>query len=120
MDAKGVPANTLKELEYDGVKIRYLSSGASSVAPAFAVLPDRLIVAVDAPTLKSALRTLKQDETLATSKKFAESLAATGGKMGAMFVYVDWAYTYKTAFSLSATCCRPPKPSRSIFSRAFR
>jgi hypothetical protein len=114
-DANGVAANVLKEVEHDGTKIRYLTApriaGVIEITPAFALQDKRLIMAMDVPTMKRALKVLKEKSSLADSESFKLSLAEVGGKMGPVFSYVDWGYMYKTAFNLSTATLKLIAPT---------
>jgi hypothetical protein len=115
MDPNGNAANVLKEVEHEGGKIRYLTppriAGVLEVSPAFSLQDKRLVVALDVPTLKRALRSLKSGTSLVDSENFKTSLNALGGKMGPMFSYVDWSFIYKAAFNLSTTTLKLIAPT---------
>ncbi|HYG74112.1 MAG TPA: DUF3352 domain-containing protein [Planctomycetota bacterium] len=115
MDPNGVAANVLKEVEFDGGKIRYMNpprlASIIGVSPAFMVAENRLVMALDVPTLKRAIKTLKSSETLADSEALKTGLGGVGGKLGPMFSYVDWAYMYKSVFSLSTAALKLVAPT---------
>ena len=114
MDANGLAANVMKEIDYEGTKIRYLTppriAGVIEVSPAFALQDNRVVIALDVPTLKLALRNLKEG-SLADTEQFKTALAGVGGKMGPMFSYVDWAYVYKSTFSLGTAALKLVAPT---------
>ncbi len=114
-DPNGNAANVLKEVEHEGKKLRYLLTprigGLLEVAPAFVITDNRLLAALDVPTLKRAMKTMKEGGSLAESEAFKAALAETGGKMGPMFSYVDWAYMYKTAFSFGTAALKLIAPT---------
>ena len=113
-DPDGVAANVLKEVEHDGVKVRYLIeppvAGVIKFSPAFAIVQDRLVMALDVPTLKRAMKILKEGGSLADSKSFQEAVLETGGTMGPMFNYVDWGYLYKSVFNLGSDALKLVAP----------
>jgi hypothetical protein len=115
IDEKGAAGNVLKEVEYEGLKIRYLTIprvvGVFEFAPAFVLAENRLVVGMDVPTLKLALRTLKEASSLQDTEPFKTALAQTGGKMGPFFTYMDWAYAYRSFFSMSATALKLIAPT---------
>lgn len=114
MDANGLAANVLKEVEHEGAKIRYLTppriAGVIDISPAFALQDNRVVIALDVPTVKRALRTLKEG-SLADTDQFKTSLTGVGGKMGPMFSYVDWGYVYKSGFSLGTAALKLIAPT---------
>jgi hypothetical protein len=91
----------LKKLE--GTPIRYFNTSAMagivSVSPAFAVQGDRAVIALDVPTLKSALRTLQNGPWLADSDAFKTALSNTAGRTGSAFSYMDWPVIYKGVYN---------------------
>jgi hypothetical protein len=114
--ADGRPAEeVLKEVEYDGAKIRYLSNrkigGVIELSPSFVIYKNRLVAALDVPTLKRAMNVLKGADSLVTSEAFTAALKETGGRMGPAFSYVDWAYMYNTAFTLGTAALRMVAPA---------
>ena len=112
-DANGVASNVLKEIDHEGAKIRYLTPlrASSSTSLAFAFHNKRLVMAFDVPKIKRALKVLKDGGSLADSKDFKAGLAGVGGKMGPMFSYVDWGYTYKTVFNIATTALKLIAPT---------
>ena len=117
----GAGANVLKETDFDGSKIRYLMlqpvGGLIKFSPAFAFYQNRLLMALDVPTLKRAMGVVKSGNSLADSPAFKQALAESGGKMGPMFHYMDWAFMYKTAFNLGSDALKvmaPPDVLRAI------
>lgn len=114
-EPNGVAANVLKEIEHDGTKIRYLVTpaiaGMIEITPAFALVENRLIMTMDVPTIKRALKVLKDKNSLADTDAFKKSLSQVGGKMGPVFSYVDWGYMYKTAFNLSTATLKLIAPT---------
>ena len=104
--AKADPkADALKELDYEGAKIRYLPNrrmaGVIEFSPSFVVIDNRLLMAVDVPSLKRAIAVAKNGPSLTDSDAFKNALAGVGGKMGPMFSYVDWGFMYKSAFNVA-------------------
>ena len=106
--------SALKEIEYDGAKIRYLLlqpvGGLIRFSPAFAFYQGRLAIALDVPTLKRAMNVLKNGNNLAETPAFKQAFASIGGKMGPMFHYMDWVFVYKTAFNLSSDALKLMAP----------
>lgn len=106
---------TLKEVEYDGVKIHYLTTrkvaGIVDFSPSFTIYRNRLLAALDVPMLKRAMNVLKGNDSLANSEPFTAALKETGGRMGPAFSYVDWGYMYNTAFNLGTTALRVVAPA---------
>ncbi|HYF50043.1 MAG TPA: DUF3352 domain-containing protein, partial [Planctomycetota bacterium] len=118
IDPKGNAANVLTELDFDGKKIRFLQlpaiAGIIELSPSFVITNNRLLVTMDVPTLKRAMKTLKEGaagKSLHDAEIFKKALADTGGNMGPMFSYVDWAAVYKTGFQLSTTALRLVAPT---------
>ena len=115
MDPNNVAGNVLKETDFEGSRIRYVTppriAGLLAISPAFMIAENRLVMALDVPTLKRAVKILKSAETLADSEAFKSGLAGVGGKLGPMFSYVDWTYMYKSMFSLSAATLKLIAPT---------
>ncbi len=114
--AKNEPkGDALKELDYEGTKIRYLPNrrmaGVIEFSPSFVVIDNRLIVAVDVPSLKRAIGVLKNGPSLVDSEAFKGALTGVGGKMGPMFSYVDWGFMYKSAFSVGTAALKLIAPT---------
>ena len=114
--AKNDPkAEGVKETDHEGIKIRYLPgrrmAGVIEFSPSFAIFDNRLLMAVDVPSLKRAIAVLKNGPSLADSEAFKSALAGVGGKMGPMFTYVDWAFIYKSAFNLSTAALKLMAPT---------
>jgi len=90
--------DVLKTIEIDGVKVRYLDTpNARGNEPKYAFTGNRLLVTLDMETMKAALKQLKQPG-LAEGERFKEALAASGGQLGPIFLYVDWGHLYASAF----------------------
>jgi len=69
---------------------------------------------MDVPSLKRAMKTLKEGKdgkSLHSAEIFKTALAQTGGNMGPMFSYVDWAYVYKAGFNLTTTTLKLIAPT---------
>ena len=116
MDPNGLAANVLKEVDFDGAKIRYLTppriAGVLEISPAFVLVENRVIIALDVPTIKRAMRTVtSKDGSLADTDEFKAALTGVGGKMGPMFNYVDWVYIYKSTFSLGTAALKLIAPT---------
>jgi hypothetical protein len=109
------PEDVLKEVEYDGAKIRYLTgrkvAGVIDLSPSFVIYKNRLLSALDVPTLKRAMNVLKGADSLANSDPFTAALKESGGRMGPAFSYVDWAYVYNTAYNVGTTALRMVAPA---------
>jgi hypothetical protein len=90
--------------------IRYYNAstagGLIGVSPAFALVDDRLVIAVDVPSAKNAVRNIQKGHGLAESEAFTRALQASGGQLGSAFTYVDWGYIYKAAFSAGTSALR--------------
>ncbi len=114
MDPNGLAANVMKEVDFDGTKIRYLTppriAGVLEISPSFALIDNRVVIALDVPTIKRAMRTLKEG-SLTETDAFKTALTGVGGKMGPMFSYVDWGYVYKSTFSLGAAALKLIAPT---------
>ena len=114
-DPAGNGANVLKEIEHDGAKIRYLltpvAGGLIKFSPSFVLLNNRLVMALDVPTLKRSMRVLKDGATLADSPAFKTALNEVGGKMGPTFTYVDWGFLYKAVFNISTDAIKLVAPT---------
>jgi len=93
----------LKKVE-GPVVIRYYNAstagGLLGVSPAFALLDDRLLIAVDVPSAKNAIHVIQKGPWLDKSPVFTQALQDSGGPLGSAFTYVDWAYIYKSVFSV--------------------
>ncbi|MCY3022756.1 MAG: DUF3352 domain-containing protein [Planctomycetota bacterium] len=101
-------AKAFRKLE--GTPICYFDAPAASgllvFSPAFAIQGGRLVMALDVPTLKNALRTMQAGPWLADSKPFKTALENAGGKTGTAFSYVDWPYVYRAVVSSGTSALR--------------
>lgn len=97
------PDEALHIIESAGAKLMYLSPppGFTGLSPVFAVTADRLVVALDMQTLKTAVQENK--DGLAGADEFKRALHCTGGDLGAMFVYLDYGQLYAKSLSMFAT-----------------
>jgi hypothetical protein len=105
----------VKEVEFDGAKIRYLPGrkmgGIVDISPAFVIADNHLLIALDVPTLKKSMNILKNGPSLADSDAFKTALTGVGGKIGPMFSYVDWAFAYRSVFSVGASALKLVAPT---------
>jgi len=110
----------LKTAEGPGA-IRYFNASAMgglvSVSPAFAFQDDRLIIAVDVPSARNAVRIMQKGPWLAKSEAFTKALQNSGGQLGSAFSYVDWAYIYKAVVNVGTGALRMIA-STGVLSRA--
>jgi len=109
-DPKGNAANVLKDLSFEGKKIRYMVTprllGLIEFSPAFVLQDNRLLMALDVPTVKRAMLLLKEGSALDSSPAFKAALESAGGNLGSMFNYVDWAAIYKAGFGLATNALK--------------
>ncbi len=103
LDPKGNAANVLKSVDFEGLKIQYLTpppmGAVIQLAPAFVLLPNRLLAAPDVLTLKRAISIVQNGPYLADSEAFKSAIGQAGGETGSMFEYLDWAQVYRGSFS---------------------
>ena len=108
-------AAEVKETEFDGAKIRYLPGrhmgGIVEISPAFVVVGDHLLIALDVPTVKKTINVLKNGPSLADGDTFKTALTGVGGKLGPMFSYVDWAFAYRSVFTVGASALKLIAPT---------
>lgn len=97
------PAKELQENTFDGVKTWYLRGpeGSTGIEPKYAIAGGRLVVAMDMLILRGALKTMNA-ENLAASAWMQEAAKGAGGKLGAVFVYVNWGQLYTAVFDFGA------------------
>jgi hypothetical protein len=113
----GTP-DAVKDVMHGDVKIRYLATsavgGLVKISPSFGIAGDRLVVALDVPTLKRALGVIKDGPALMDVPAYQQALAATGAKMGPAFTYVDWGYLYKSVFNMGAETLKLVAPAEML------
>ncbi|MCZ7648928.1 MAG: hypothetical protein M5U26_27340 [Planctomycetota bacterium] len=106
-NAEGAGQVALQSVDVEGKKVRYIRGvqSGSGTEPKYVLTAERLIVAMDMLVLKSALKNLKEDGLLQMAH-YKEAVKGTDGRLGSMFVYVDWAQWYSSAFNLGATALK--------------
>ncbi len=97
------PTKILQQIDFEGHKIIYIRKpqGALGTEPKYVLTATELLVSADMQTIKSALSNGKGGN-LANSPRFKDAIQQAGGKLGAVFIYVDWGQMYASTFNLGA------------------
>lgn len=100
---KAAAGDVLKSLDFEGQKILYLRKpdGSRGLEPKYAFTESGLIVAMDMQTIKRVLHERKT-KNLTDSEHFKDALTRSGGNMGSVVIFVDWAQMYASAFNMGA------------------